>query len=115
MSDEKKTTQLIGAKVPDQLYQLINLYATRQDTSKSAVLRDVLLLWAEKNGISIESLSREIAEKYQVLWRRQKSKQTSSEEAQNLWNRFLDSCEKELRGHNIPNNIIQKIIKNIAQ
>lgn len=102
--------EMVGAQLPGRLFQLINLYSTTRNVSKSQIFRDSLLLWIEQNEISLEQLTQELALQYKAKWLRVKNEEYKSPSIDG-YKKFIDEHKRELESLKVSKQIIEQVFK----
>lgn len=102
-SDNDKPT--VGAQIPGRLYNLINLYSIAKGTSKSQIIRDALLLWADENEVMLKDLIQEVRREYKTDWLRVEQYEDVSKYEYHL------RRHDELTEQGVPDKIIERIFE----
>jgi len=108
MAQDKSDNKMVGAYIPDRLFQVINLHTIARSKSKSAIFREGLLLWIEQNQIDIEELIKEIAQQLKTDWLDLKNKGEYDD-----FEVYKSDCHDALTDDNIPIYLANRIIKRL--
>jgi|AntDeeMetagen681_2_1112603.scaffolds.fasta_scaffold35128_2 hypothetical protein len=112
VKEQKK--EMVGAYVPNQLYQALNLYTLLHGKSKTQIILDGLLRWQEQEGVEIEDLIEEMAITYRQDYKDLQVKEKTSGlpvDSQTPEDQFVDDYRIYLSNKNVPEKVINEIFK----
>lgn len=104
--DDKK---LVGASVPNQLFNKITLFSLASGTSKSEVIRNALLFWMEQNNATIETIIHVLKKKYQGEWLAVKNS-AEEKDYKALYGEHLTKCRGKLLSESVPQEYVNQIL-----
>jgi len=99
---------MLGAMLPRQFHETLDLYALAKGKSKSEILREALLWWMSKNGVTNKALLAELRGRYKYRW--MKKRMEIDKDPETAFLDFMADARWELTEQKIPEYHIDDIL-----